>query len=144
MPAVFSLPCTCFIYQLLQILTLGAYYGSLGPLHRFSSGIFLRQFKNYNWKKIWNRPKKRSFPTCRAAVKWHFIVPRQAAEKPPVRPSVRAVRVVGSDGKFGLPRINISTWLPRYIIYNFFDEFFFDVWIIPTIHLNYMNLFYNV
>ena len=42
---------------------------------------------------IRNRQRKRSFPACGVAVKWHFIVPRQAAEKfpkgvPPLDPGV--------------------------------------------------------
>ena len=32
---------------------------------------------------IRNRQRKRSFPACGAAVKLHFIVPRQAAENSP-------------------------------------------------------------
>ena len=36
---------------------------------------------------IWDRQRKRYFPACGPAVKLHFIVPRQAVEKPPERGS---------------------------------------------------------
>ena len=36
---------------------------------------------------IWNRQKKRSFPACGAAVKFYFIAPHRAAEKPTKRGS---------------------------------------------------------
>ena len=46
----------------------------------------------FSFKKffIWNRQKKRSFLACRAAVKFHFIVPQQTAEKTPERGSALA------------------------------------------------------
>ena len=41
---------------------------------------------------VWNRQKQRSFPACGAAVKFHFIVVRRAAQKPPERGSVPGPR----------------------------------------------------
>ena len=46
---------------------------------------------------VWNRQKQRSFPACGAAVKFHFIVVRRAAQKPPERGSVPGPRGGGAS-----------------------------------------------